>query len=468
VLAAMPESLPRSENIGVNTSVLLFTLGVSLAVGILSGLAPALKSWNADPQASLKDGGRGSTVVHHRAQNSLVIVQMAFALVLLVGAGLLLRTIYHLWGVNPGFDTERVLTFKVGVSPSLTKTAASTRIAYQQLIERIRQIPGVHAAEFTGAVPLTGQGGFLPFWIGAQKPASLQAAPRLQVFFTGPDYLRTMGIPLLRGRFLTEDDTLKSPCVAVIDSVFAHTYFPDSDPMRQTITAGFASFGPCQIVGVVGHVKNLGLADLDPNNQSQAYYSLHQDTDQWVPLNYADASVVVRTPLDPLTVLPAIKKVVYGTGSDQPIYHVQTMQQIVSDSMSAQRFPMILLGAFAVLALLLASVGIYDVVSYSVTQRVHEIGIRMALGAEKRTILRLVMGQSLKLAVAGVVIGSVGALILTRVLSSLSHLLFGVSASDPVTFATVSSLLISVAALACYIPARRAAKVDPMVALRYE
>ncbi len=200
LLAAQPDLLPRSENIGINAPVLLFTLGVSITVGILFGLAPALKAWNANPQTSLKEGGRGSTSAHHRAQSSLVIVQMALTLVLLVGAGLLLRTIRHLWEVNPGFDTQHLITFRVGVSRSLTKTASSTRIAYQQLIERIRQTPGVQAADFTDVVPLSGQGYTLPFWIGAQKPASLQAAPRVAGFLTGPTYLQTMGMPLLRGR----------------------------------------------------------------------------------------------------------------------------------------------------------------------------------------------------------------------------------------------------------------------------
>jgi predicted permease len=468
VLAAVPESLPRSENIGANAPVLLFTLGASIAVGILFGLAPALKSWNADPQAALKEGGRGSTSEHHRAQSGLVIVQMALTLVLLVGAGLLFRTMRRLWDVNPGFDTQHLITFKVGVSHSLTKTASSTRIAYQQLIERIRQIPGVQAADFTDTVPLSGQGGTMPFWIGSQKPASLQGAPRLAMFLTGPDYLRTMGIPLLRGRFFTSEDTTKSPCVMVIDSVFAHNYFSDSDPLDQTLSAGFSPVGPCRIVGVVGHIKQWALDDSSTYIQNLAYFPLYQDPDQWVPLNYPGTTIVVRTPLEPVSVVPAIKAAVYGVGSDQPVFNVQTMQQIASESMSAQRFPMILLGAFAALALLLASVGIYGVISYSVTQRVHEIGIRMALGAEKQNVFRMVVGHGLRLALAGLTIGTVAALILTRVLSSFSHLLYGVGSNDPATFIAVALVLTGVAILACYIPARRATRVDPIVALRYE
>ncbi len=467
VPAAVSENLPRSENIAVNGPVLLLTLCASIAVGILFGLAPALKSWNSDPQASLKEGGRGSTVAHHRTQSILVIVQMALTLVLLVGAGLLFRTLRHLSDVNPGFDIQHIMTFKVGVSHSLTKTAPSTRTAYQQLIERIRQIPGVQGADFTGSVPLNG-GWIMPFWIGSQKPASLQGAPRLVMFLTGPDYLRTMGIPLLRGRFFSPEDTPNSPCVMVIDSVLAGIYFPDSDPLGQTLSAGFSPVGPCRIVGMVGHVKQWALNDSSTDIQTQAYFPLYQDPDQWVPLNYPNMTIVVRTPLDVASVMPAIKSAVYGAGSDQPIFNVETMQQIVSESMSSQRFPMILLGAFAALALLLASVGIYGVISYSVAQRIHEIGIRMALGAHKRDVFRMVVGQGLALALAGLAIGVVAALILTRVLSSFSLLLYGVGASDPVTFITVSAMLLFVAVLACYIPSRRAMRVDPMVALRHE
>jgi predicted permease len=469
LLAAMPGNLPRSENIGVNASVLWFTFGVSIAVGILFGFAPAFKSSKAALRTSLNESGRGSTSAHHRAQSSLLIVQMALTLVLLAGAGLLLRTIRHLWETDPGFDTQHLITFKVGLSPSATKTGSSIRIGFQQLLERIRMIPGVQAADFTMLVPLTSDDDEAPFWIDSQKPAEVQNAPRTLVFGTGPDYLRTMKIPLLRGRFFTAEDTIKSPCVTVIDGVFAQQYFPGRDPVGQTITFGYSTpVGPCPIVGVVGHVSHWGLGETGTNTRAQSYFSLYQDPDKWVPLNYPDWKIIVRTPLNAATVMPAIQAAAYGGSAVQPVYSVHTMQEIVSESMSSQRFPLILLGTFAGLALLLASVGIYGVISYSVAQRVREIGVRTALGAQRRDVFWMVIGQGLRLALSGVVIGIVAALILTRLLSSFSHLLYGVGASDPATFALVSLTLTGVAVVASYIPARRATRVDPIVALRYE
>jgi hypothetical protein len=350
------------------------------------------------------------------------------------------------------------------------KSGSTLRIAFLQLLDRIRMVPGVQGADFSMLVPLTDDDNDTPFWIGTDKPAVVQNAPRMLVFDTGPDYLRTMGIPLLRGRFFSRQDTTKSPCVAVIDSVFAQQYFAGRDPLGQTITFGWAAspWGPCQIVGVVGHVRHWGLGETGMGTLAQSYYPLYQARDALWPLGYPGIRIVIRTPLNVATIMPAIKAAVYGAGSDQTVYDVQTMEQIASDSMSSQRFPMILLGAFAGLALLLASIGIYGVISYSVAQRAHEIGIRMALGAGSRSIFRLVIGQGLRLALAGLAMGAVAALLLTRLLSGFSHLLYGVGASDPLTFIVVSVALAATAVLACYLPARRAMRVDPMVALRYE
>ena len=466
MFAEFPQSLPRADSIGVNLTVLFFAFGVSLVVGIAFGLAPALKSSRADVQRSLKSGDRGSTRAHLRGQSALVMIQMALTLVLLVGAGLLLRTIGDLRKVNPGFNTQHVITFKVGLSPSLTQSASSIRIAYQQLLDRIRQIPGVEAADFTNIVPLSEEDNGGPFWVGPQESTSMQDAPHALYFETGPDYLQTMEIPLLLGRFFTPADTPDAEPVIVINSVLAHTYFRDQDPVGQTITV--AHWRTARVIGVVGNVRHWGLGDPGTYNPSQIYISFYQLSDQWIPAFARALSVAVRTPLDVATIMPAVRNVVYGTGKDQPVYDVRTMQQIVSESMSSQRLPMVLLGVFAALALSLASVGIYGVISYSVTQRAQEIGVRMALGAEKGQIFQMVIGQGLRMAVVGLTIGAAAALILARLLSSFSHLLYGVGPSDPVTFASVSLVLTGVAVLACYIPARRASRVDPMVTLRYE
>ncbi|MFZ0923341.1 MAG: FtsX-like permease family protein, partial [Candidatus Acidiferrales bacterium] len=410
-----------------------------------------------------------STSARHRMQDALVIVQMGLTLLLLMGAALLFRTIDRLWQTSPGFDTRNVMAFKVGLSPSAKKTGAGVRAGFEQLLERIRGIPGVQAADFTMIVPLTGEDNDAPFWINSQKPPVVQNAPRMLVFNTGPDYLRTMGIPLLSGRFFSAEDTTRSPCVGVIDSDFAEMYFKGKNPIGQTLTYGWnPPWGPCPIVGVVGHVKHFGLDEPAGYTRTESYYPLYQVPDKWWLVGYADIKLVARTTVDAATVMPAIKNVVYGAGSDQTIYDVETMEEIASESMSSQRFPMMLLGAFAVLALVLASIGIYGVISYSVTLRIHEIGVRMALGAEKHRIFRMVIGQGLRLALAGMILGAAAAITLGRMLPSFSHLLYGVRASDPVTLLAVSLVLAIVAVLACYVPARRAMKIEPMEALRYE
>ena len=469
LLAAIPGNVPRSENISVNPQVLWFTFGVSLAVGILFGLAPALKSYKPDVQASLKESGRGAAGARHRAQSTLLVVQTALTLVLLVGAGLLLRTIRHLWETNPGFETQNLITFKVGLSPSASKAGAAIRSSYLQLLDRIRAIPGVQAADFAGLVPLTDDDADAPFWIDSQKPVEIQNAPRTLVFTTGTDYLRTMGIPLLSGRFFTLEDTTKTPCVTVIDTVFAQQYFRGQNPVGQSITFGWDTpVGPCEIVGVVGHVSHWGVGETGKLTRAQSYFSLQQDPDKWVPLNYPGTKILVRTPLDAATMMPAIKSAVYAAGSDRPVYDVRTMRQILAESMSSQRFPMILLATFAALALILSSVGTYGVVAYSVSQRVSEIGIRMALGAARQDVFRMVIGNGLRLACTGLAIGIAVALVLARLLSSFAQLLYGVPPNDPVTLLTVSAVLLGVAVLASYVPAQRATRVDPMVALRYE
>jgi predicted permease len=467
VLSAMPR-MPRAENIGVNIYVLFFTVGLSVVVGMVFGLVPALKSSKADLQMGLKEGGRGSAGRQQRAQGVLVIVQIALALVLLTGGGLLVRSIQNLWAVNPGFNTQRLITFQVGLSPSAIETPSAIRTAYRQLTERIRQIPGVQAADMTALVPLSQQDNSGPFWVGSHKPAvSMAEIPRALYFWTGPEYLRAMEIPLLRGRFLSESDTHESEPVIVIDNLLARGYFADRDPIGQTVTV--PHWGTARVVGVVGHVRHGGLDGAEPlHNKPEIYASFYQLLDEWVPEFRNNLRITVRTSLAASKLIPAIQKTVYGAGSGQPVYNVHAMQEIVAASIAPRRFSMILLSAFAMLALLLACVGIYGVIAYSMTQRVHEIGIRMALGAVRRDVLRMVIGQGLRLALIGVTSGVAAAFVLTRMLSSFSHLLYGVGAADPLTFIGIPVVLLSAALLACYVPAWRAARLDPMCALRHE
>jgi predicted permease len=380
---------------------------------------------------------------------------------------LLFRTVRHLWTVDPGFNSQRIVTFKVGLSPSMTKTASGWRTAYQQLAERIRQIPGVQSVGFNLLVPLARQYNYMPFWVGPKETTSTAEAPRLLLHWSGPEYLKTMEIPLLRGRFLTPEDNLQSEKVIVIDSMLARAYFPDKDPVGQTIT--IALWGAARIVGVVGHVRHWGLADDENRTKNlQAYVSVYQLQDKYVPIIYPGLTMIVRTQVDGAALLPAIKEVVYGVANDQPIYGIRTMQEIMEESITSQRFPMFLLGAFALLALLLAAVGIYGVITYMTTERTHEIGVRMALGADRWCILRMVVGGGLRLALLGVAIGVAAALILGRILSSFSNLLYGVQPWDPLTLIAISLALICATLLACYLPARRAAGVDPMITLRHE
>jgi predicted permease len=422
-----------------------------------------MKNSNPDLHISLKAGGRGVLKGRHNVQRGLVIAQMALTMVLLTGAMLMFRTVRHLLAVDPGFNSQRIITFKVGLSPSVTKNVSTWRTTYQQLAERIRTIPGAQAADFTRLVPMSWQANTAPFWVGSGETSSIKEASQLHLFWSGPEYLKTMEIPLLRGRFLTPEDKLQSEPVIVIDSVLAQTYFHDKDPVGQTITIRL--WGPVRIVGVVGHVR---LADDENRVRNHGYASIYQLPDEWVPLMYPDLTMAVRATVDGATLLPAIKDAVYGVGANQPVYDIHTMQEVMTEAISSRRFPMFLLGAFALLALLLAAVGIYGVITYMTTERTHEIGVRMALGADRWSILRMVVGGGLRLALIGVAIGVGVALLLGRILSSFSHLLYGVRPWDPLTLIAISLVLICTTLLACYSPARRAAGVDPMIALRHE
>jgi predicted permease len=466
-LKVLPDTLPRAQDVGVDGRVLIFTLIASLAAGVLFGLAPALKISRPNLQETLKESGRGASGTRHRAQGVFVVVEMAMALVLLIGAGLMIRSLLDLWKVNPGFNPKGVLTFAVALSPSLGLNATTSRNAIREMDERLKRIPGVESVSSTGgALPMTGDNEF-PFWVSSEpKPADQSGMKQSLFYLAEPDYLSAMGIPLHRGRFFTQNDNEHSPPVIVIDESFAREYFPNQDPIGQRINIGIVNSEP-EIVGVVGHVKHWGLdTDGDANHpiHAQAYLPFMQIPDQfWT--GPPQSEVVVRTKGSPAGLVPAIRATIEKMNGENVMYETKSLEEIVADSLADRRFTMILLGVFAALALLLSSLGIYGVISYVVGERTHEIGIRMALGAQRSHVLRLMLGEGMKMALLGVAIGIAAALGLTQLMASM---LFGVSATDPITFCAVALVLASVALTACYIPARRAMRVDPMVALRYE
>jgi len=473
VVAAVPGGLPRMESITVDGWVLAFTLAVSVFTGIVFGLAPALQVSHFDPHTTLKEGGRGSTADYQRFRAVLVVSEIAASLVLLVGAGLMLKTMWRLNRADPGFDPRHLLTFSIGLSPVNTSSPDRIRLAYKQLTEAIQSLPGVEAAAVADDVPLSGDDTELPFWvIGRPRPSTQSEMLEALMYCTGPGYLRAMGIPLLRGRFFTDQDTKDSTGVVVIDEVMAKGLFPGEDALGKSIafadmTGEVPGFNkPLKIVGVVGHVKHWGLdSDASAKIRYQLYLPYLQLGDQFMTAFSSGVTLMVRTTVDPLSMVTAVRRQVVEAGRDQPVYNVQSMQQIVSDSVADRRFSMFLLGIFAVLALVLASVGVYGVISYTAGQRTHEIGIRMALGAGRADVLRLVVGQGLALVLIGVGAGLAAALGLTRLMSGM---LYGVRPTDLLTFAVVSLVLAGAAVLASYLPARRAAEVDPVVALRYE
>jgi predicted permease len=385
---------------------------------------------------------------------------------LLTGAGLLMRSIRELWRVNPGFQARQLISFRVELAPSNTGTPQETRTAYQQLLERIRSIPGVEDADISNLVPLSGGDNSGPFWIGSTQSTSLPDAPHALYFWTGPDYLCTMGIPLLRGRFFSPADQLGAAKVVVIDQVLANTFFHGEDPVGKTLTV--AHWGTARIIGVVGHVRYWGLDDAGTYNPRQIYIPAYQLPDFMVSDFFRNLSILVRSPLPSSNLIPAIRNAVYASAPNQPVYDVKTIEDLERESMTSRRIPILILSAFAGLALLLASVGIYGVVSYSAAQRIREIGIRMALGAGRNDIFRMVLGQGLRMASLGIVTGVAAALVLTRILPSFSHLLFGVAKNDPLTLTAVSAGMTVIALAACYIPARRAMRTDPMASLRCE
>ena len=464
VLAAVPDALPRSQEIGLDPYVLLFTLLVSILTGILFGLAPAFHGSKVNPQSALKEGARGSGGGRHRAEGIFVVVEVGLAMVLLAGAGLMMQSIWRLFRVDAGFDPHHVLTTDVALSPSVVTSPAGIRIAFQQLLDRVSGIPGVQSAAVTSLVPLSGSDSEIAFWLGKGPQPPQDQMDSTLMYIATPGYLRAMGIPLKEGRFFTDHDTLASPPVVVVDEVMAKHLFPGQDALGKQFN--LMVIGPVQIVGVTGHVKHWGLdADDTAKIRNEIYFPFLQVPDKFMSEAVAGLTLVLRTGPDPLSMVSAVRAQVAGPTEDQPIFDVETMEQIISDSLTERRFAMLLLIIFASTALVLAAVGIYGVMSYAVGRRTHELGVRMALGAPQREILQLIVRDGMALAVAGVTVGLAAAFGLTRFMASL---LYGVRPADPATLAAVSLLLGGITLLACYIPAWRATRVDPLVALRYE
>ncbi|MGB7921788.1 MAG: ABC transporter permease [Pyrinomonadaceae bacterium] len=460
--AAIPADIPRVKDVGLDASVLLFTIAVSLLTGILFGLAPALQASKPDFNEALKEGGRGSTegLNRNRVRSLLVVSEVALSLVLLIGAGLMIKSFLQLLNVKPGFEPEHVLTANISLPPAKYADVEKQSAFFKQVIERTQQLPGVDSVAVIGPLPLTGSMIQNLVTIEGRPPLAPGEKLVTNTRIASADYLRVMGIPLQRGRNVTEhDDT--GPDVFLVNETFARRFFPGEDPIGKRISLSIRPSpdkpdASGEIVGVVGDVKH---QTLDKEAGPECYVPAMKYTDPYMTLVARTASS------DPAQLTTALRGVVQQVDKDQPVADIRTMNQVLAQSVATRRFNMLLLGLFACIALLLAAVGIFGVMNYSVSQRIHEIGIRMALGAQGSDILRMIVGQGMILTLIGVALGLIAAYFLTRVMSGL---LYGVSATDPLTFVGVSGLLVVVALLACYIPARRATKVDPMIALRYE
>jgi predicted permease len=472
LVRTLPDALPRAAEIRLDAHVLIFTTLVSIVSGIVFGLAPALKISRPDVLARARDGGgQSASRARHRTQSAFVVVEIAMALVLLAGAGLMIRSLSRLWSVDPGFDSHNVLTFSISLPPSTAKAPLETiRSAFRKLNADIASVPGVQAvAPSWGALPLQSDDEWL-FWIeGQPKPANHNDMNWALNYVVGPDYLRVMKTPLLRGRFLESRDDEHSPRVVVIDEAFAGKFFPNQDPIGKRIyldqVGPSDSNAPVEIVGVVKHVKQWALDTDSQMLQAQMYRPFMQLPDDAMSLTPSGTGIMVRSQGDPTALFSSIRGVLRQQNAEQVAYGALSMEDTIAQTLAARRYAMLLLGGFAVLALLLAGVGIYGVVSYVVGGRTQEIGIRMALGAQRLDVLRLVIGHGARLVFLGIAVGVAAALTLTQLMASL---LYGVSATDPLTFACVGILLTGVALLACSVPARRAMRVSPTVALRWE
>jgi predicted permease len=456
LLYAAPEGyIPGIVHVQLGGWVLAFTFGIAFLTGLLAGVAPAIQLSKPDLHGALKEGTRTAAAARHGSRSVLTVAEIALALVMLIGAGLAIKSLVRLMGVDPGFDPHNVLKANLALPTARYKNGQQVTTLYERLLDRLRALPGVESASATAYLPLQGNPSTSLYIEGQPLPKDMWSNPQAAFCSVMPDYFRTMRIPLIRGRDFTLQDRPKSLQVAIINESMARLFWPNQNPVGKRFARDYRKPEWITVVGVVGDVHEDGLAvPVLP----EAYFPETQTADLWM-------GVVLRTSTPPLSEAGALRHVVRSLDPELPVSGVGTLSQIVSQSSQQQQFVALLLGFFAGAALALALIGIYGVVSYSVAQRTHEFGIRVALGARKRDVLRLVAGEGLVMALVGIAAGLVAALALTRLMASL---LYGVRPNDPVTFIAVPLLLIVVALAACLIPARRAAKVDPMVALRHE
>jgi putative ABC transport system permease protein len=448
-------------NVNLNGSVLLFAAASAVFSALFFGLAPALQSTKAGVQSKLKDGGRttGAGAGQHRWRSILAVAEISLALILLVGAGLMMKSLYRLLSVDPGFRPDRVLTMEMNLRTSQYGKDPSMLNFWQQVLDRVRTLPGIETAALGTAIPLTDSHSRADVTIEGMALPKPGSFPHPDTHIVSPSYAATLGISILQGREFVDMDRENAPRVAMINARMAREYFPRESPVGKRIMFGHPSATSAPkwmtIVGVVGDTRLYGLAN---PSRLEIYIPFRQNAEDHMNL-------VVKSAIDPAALASSIRAVVAEIDKDQPIFGISTMNQVVLNSVSTRRITLILLGLFSTLALVLAAIGIYGVISYSVAQRTHEIGIRMALGAQNKDVLRMVLTQGVKIAGSGVAIGMAASFGLTRLMTKL---LFSVSAADPLTFAAVATGLALVAMLACYVPGRRTLRVDPMIALRYE
>jgi predicted permease len=461
LVGMMPQDLlPSVAVIGVDWHVLAFALAASVVTGLLFGTAPAWQARKVDVNTALKETvGKGSAA-RGLMRGALVVIEVALSLVLLVGAGLLMRTFYNLLSVTPGFDPHNVLTFQIDLNGARYDTANEAAAFYRNALERIGSLPGVEAAAVTNKLPLDWQ-----FNMPVVFPDKSVEPQSVQVRMITSEYFRVMKMDVRQGRAFKDTDDSSAPPVAIVNEAFARRFFGGKDTLAQQLSVGRSTNDPPRaVIGVVGDIKQQGL---DRPAPPMVFVPIPQVSDKLMATirTFTSASFAVRTTVEPASLIPAIKREFASLDATLPLSHISSMEELASRSVASQRFNMLLLGAFAVLGLLLAAVGIYGVMSYTVAQHTREIGIRVALGAQRSDILKLVVGRGMALTAIGIAVGVFGSFALTRFIASM---LFGVKATDPATFASIALLLASVALFACLVPARRATRVDPMIALRYE